>query len=255
MFQHRPSSLKENVSMETTTVRRSPAETATGPDPSWKDLYRAGSVSVALYIVLGIIAPAVLFWTAGFNLNLNGTATLQYIASHRSWWIIVQTLTLGPSIFAIVAFAALGMALKGLNKSYVVIGTLGAIVSQILYLAYFPIVLGLVHLSDQYAATTSTGQRAAIASAAEGLIAQNSAVFPATELVFAASILVLSLVMLKGVFHKSIGYLGIATFAVAVVGVSLLPVLGVAYLWWWAFFLIWFLAVGWKLYRVRASGK
>lgn len=186
---------------------------------------------------------------------MNGAATLQYIASHRSWWIIVQTLTLRPSIFAIVAFAALCMALKHLNKSYAVMGALGAIVSQILFLAYFPIVLSLVYLSDQYVATTSAIQREAFAATAEGLIAANSPVLPAIEMVFAASILVLSLVMLKGVFHKSIGYLGIATFAVSIIGVSLLPVLGAAYLWWWASFLIWFLAVGWKLSRLGLGSK
>jgi hypothetical protein len=170
--------------VETTQVEPSSHEAVAGPDPSWRDLYRAGSVSVALYVVLGIIVPALLFLTSGFNPSMNGAATLRYIASHRSWWIVVQTLTLGPCIFAIVTFTALGMALKHLNKSYVAIGTLGAIVSQILFLTYFPIVFGLVYLSDQYVATASAAQRAAFASAAEGLIAQNSPVFPATEMVF-----------------------------------------------------------------------
>jgi hypothetical protein len=56
--------------------------------------------------------------------------------------------------------------------------------------------------------------------------------------------------MLKDVFHKSIGYLGVATCAAALIGLALWPVLNVAYLSWWVFFMIWFTAVGWKLYQL-----
>jgi len=59
-----------------------------------------------------------------------------------------------------------------------------------------------------------------------------------------------SLVMPKGVFHKSVAYLGIATFAAAIIALALFPIIGLTYFWWWAVFAIWFIAVGWKLYRL-----
>lgn len=70
------------------------------------------------------------------------------------------------------------------------------------------------------------------------------------EPLFGISILIFSLVMLKGVFHKSIAYLGIVTCAAALIGIALWPVLNVAYFWWWAFFFVWFTVVGWKLFQL-----
>lgn len=61
--------------------------------------------------------------------------------------------------------------------------------------------------------------------------------------------------MLKGVLPKSLAYLGIAAFVGAVVGWALQPVLGIAYLWWWFLFMILFVAVGWRLYRLGGSAS
>lgn len=118
---------------------------------------------------------------------------------------------------ATLQFIALYVALKHLNKSYAAIGAVAAIASQVLFLAYFPIVNGLLYLSDQYVATDT------------------------------------DVVMLKGVFHKGVAYLGITTFIAAFIGGALKPIIGIGYLWWWALFMIWFIAVGWKLYRLGSS--
>ncbi len=221
-------------------------------DPTWRSLYRAGGISVAIYIILGMIVPAVLLLSSSYDAGMDGIATLEYIASHKSWWIIIQALTLGPSVLAIIPFIALYVALKHVNKSYAAIGTVFAIASEVLFLAYFPVVNGLVYLSDQYVAASTATQRAAFASAAEALVAQNNAYGP-SEIILVAGILILSIIMLKGVFHKSIAYLGMATFAAAIIGAALKPVLAIAYLWWWALFMVWFAAVGWKLYRLGTN--
>jgi hypothetical protein len=147
---------------------------------------------------------------------------------------------------------ALYIALKHLNKSYAAVGAVVAIATQLLFLAYFPIVMGLVYLSDQYVAATTDAQRITFTTAAEGLVAQNNAFGP-SETVFAVSILIISLVMLKGVFHKGVAYLGITTFVAAIVGEALQPILGISYFWWWILFMIWFIAVGWKLYRLAGD--
>lgn len=225
---------------------------AAGPDPSWKDLYRAGSVSILLFILLGEVVPFWLLISADYDATMNGKALLEYIAEHRTWWILLQTLVLGSCAFAIVPFMALYPALRHVNKSHAAIGVVLAISCQVLFLAYFPVVNGLFYLSDQYVAATDPAQRQALIGGAEALVAQNN-VYGTSEAVFAVSILILSLVMLKSTFHRAVAYLGIVTAASALVGAALKPILGIAYLWWWLLFTAWFIAIGFKLYKLGWS--
>jgi hypothetical protein len=144
------------------------------------------------------------------------------------------------------------MALKHLNKSYAALGAVVGITSWALTLAW-PATGGgapaLVYLSDHYVAATTDEQRAAFAAAAEGFLAQN--IIPnAPGILTPVGILILSFVMLRGVFHKGVTYLGIATGAIGTVSEALLPLLGVGYIGYGLLLPIWFLAVGWKLYRL-----
>lgn len=220
------------------------------PDPSWKGLYKAGAICVLLYVVLAIVAPAVLFWIARYDTSMDGEATLRFIAQNRTWWMVEQTLTLGPSVISIVVFLALFAALKNVDKSLAAIGSTIAVVCQVLFVAYYPVLIGLTYLSDQYGAAASEARRAALVAAAEALLAQNNAFNPLYESVFAVSILILSLVMLKGVFPKVTAILGIVTAAAAAIALSLQPILGIGYFWWWLLFLIWFVLTGWKLLKL-----
>ncbi len=243
--------------METLSVERSSGEVVAGPDRSWSGLYRAGGVSVVLYIVLGLIAPVVLLFTMPSAPSAGGAATLQYIASNRLGYIIEQVLFSVPSVFAMVVFMALYMALKHLNKSYTAIATLVAIVGQVLALAS-PVTgggaLSLVSLSDQYVAATTPAQHTAFATAAESFIALNTIV-GAGGILFGIGILIISLVMLKGVFQKGIAYLGIVTGALGIVSEAFRNMLGFGYLVYWVLFVIWFIAIGWKLYRLGSSSS
>jgi hypothetical protein len=224
----------------------------TGVDPSWKGLYKVGGISAILYIVLALAVPTVQILTMQYfqlTAEYGGLEFLRFIAANRSWWLILQTVVLGTSILAVVAFVALFVALKDVDKSYAALGAVVAVTCQLLFMAYYPVLLGTIYLSDKFVASPIS-QQAVYATAAEGLMAINNAFNPLYESLFGVSILIFSLVMLKGVFHRSIGYLGVATCAVALIGLALWPVLKVAYLWWWAFFMIWFTAVGWKLHQL-----
>jgi hypothetical protein len=221
-------------------------------DPTWKGLYKVGGISAILYIVLALAVPTVQVLTMKYfslTADYGGAEFLQFIAENRLWWLILQTVVLGTSILAIVSFVALFVALKHVDKSYAALGAVVAVTCQILFLAYYPVLLGTIYLSDKFVAAPIS-QQAVYATAAEGLMAINNAFNPLYESLFGVSILIFSLVMLKGVFHKSIGYLGVVTCAAAWIGLALWPVLNVAYLWWWVFFMIWFTAVGWKLYQL-----
>jgi len=69
---------------------------------------------------------------------------------------------------------------------------------------------------------------------------------------FAVGVLFISLAMVQGVFHKGIAYVGIVAGVVGIVCEALRPVLGPGYSL-YLILLIWFIAVGWTLYRLGAS--
>ena len=112
------------------------------------------------------------------------------------------------------------MAIKNLNKSNAAIGSVLAIVSQAIVLAYMTFG-GLVYLSDKYMAATTDAQRTPFATAAEWPIAVMNAVSAAgiDPLLTACAIgvLIISFVMLKGIFPKGVAYLGIITGALGIV--------------------------------------
>lgn len=224
----------------------------TGVDPSWKGLYKVGGISAILYLVLSLVVPTIQVLTMEYfqmTAEYDGLEFLRFIAANRTWWLIAQTLVLGTSILAIVAFVALFVALKHLDKSYAALGAVVAVTCQLLFLAYYPVLLGMIYLSDKFVEASPAGQ-AMLGASADSLMAINNAFNPLYESLFGISILIFSLVMLKGVFHKAIAYLGIATCVVSFIALGLWPVLGVNYFWWWSLFFIWFTAVGWKLYQL-----
>jgi hypothetical protein len=233
--------------------RRGPGAAGISLDPSWRELYRAGGVSGMLFVALIAISLALEFMTPR-QPEAGGAATLQHIASHRKVYILKQALWYGPSVCAIVLFLALYAALKRLNKSYAALGATFGVISWALTLAW-PATGGgapsLVYLSDQYQAAATDEQRAAFAAAAEGFIAQNVIPNP-PGILTPVGVLILSLLMLRGVFHKGVAYVGIATGALGVVSEALRPIMGAGYLGYGLLLPVWFLAVGWKLYKLGA---
>ena len=59
-----------------------------------------------------------------------------------------------------------------------------------------------------------------------------------------------SLAMLRGVFATGVAYLGIATGALGIVSEALRDIIGPGYLVYGLLLPSWFLAVGWRLYRL-----
>lgn len=235
--------------MGTTAVDTTPE--ARAADRSWRDLYLLGGLAALLATLIDLAALGVLL-VAPPAPAAGGEAILRYIAEHRSVYILEQALWLAPSVLLIVTFLALTAALWGVSRSYAAIAGVIGIASWALTLVY-PATGGgapaLVYLSDQYVATADAVQRAAFAAAAEGLIALN--VTPvAAGILQPIGILIVSLVMLKGVFPRSLAYLGIATGVIGIVSEALRPVLGAGYIVYGLLLLAWFAAVGWGLYRL-----
>lgn len=212
-------------------------------------LYRVAATSVLLFVVIGMILPPLILNSVEYDTELAGQALVEFIGAHRMWWMWLQTLTMGSMIFTVVPFAALFFALKDVDALWAGIGTGFAIICQILFMAYFPVVNGLVWVSDRYHETADPVYRDALIGGAEALVAQNN-VYGTSDGIFALSLIVISFVMLKSRFAKWIGWLGAVSGAAGIVAAFFKPVLGIHYLWWWSSFTIWFLAIGWQFYRL-----
>ena len=230
----------------------------TGPDPSWKGLYRAGGVSAFLFALLTLATFVLIAITpqppsTGESGTLpGGVATLQYISAHKAAYLVNMLVFVGPVTVTIVVFLALFVALLRVSKSVAAIGAAVGITSVVLCVTGFTQLFGLVPLSDQYATATTVAQRAAVVSTANGLLAQiNSVSFGG--ILFAVGVLIISLAMLGGIFPKAVAYLGIVTGVIGIVCESLRPVIGAGYSI-YGILLIWILAVGWILWRLGGQG-
>jgi hypothetical protein len=203
-----------------------------------------------------IIVPLVLLFTVPQPPLTGGAAVLEYIASNKAIYLVEFISFVGLSLPAMVVFLALYVVLKDLNRSYAVLGAVIGIASETMALAYnsSPPSLngGLLYLSDQYAAATAEAQRASLATAAEGLIAVSNTV-AAAGILTALGILFISMPMLRGVFSRGVAYLGIATGAIGIVCEALRDVIGPVYFIYGILLPAWFIAVGWKLYRLASS--
>lgn len=113
-------------------------------------------MSAWLFVAV-LVAAIVLVGATPAPPTAGGTATLDYIAAHRTLYIVHQQLWLVPGLFGMVIYLALYPALKNLHRSLAALGTmLGGSVWA----------LTLTYLSDQFVASTDPARRAALAAAA-----------------------------------------------------------------------------------------
>ncbi len=136
---------------------------------------------------------------------------------HQQFWLV-------PGLFTAVMYLALYVALEPLHRSLAALGcAIGGVASD-------------------------PGQRAALAAAAEGLIAINRTP-TAVGVLTTVGMLIVSLVMLRGVFAGWVAYLGIATGLLGIASEALRPVIEGGYGVYGVLLLVWVGAVGWRLSR------
>lgn len=219
---------------------------------AWFPLYRSAGVAALLFVLFGVTALAL--YVVDPPPISGGEATLRFIAAHKASYIAQQLLWLVPSLFGLVVFAALLVALLPASPSLTVLGFVVGAGSWTALLAV-PVssvgTLSLVFLSDQFAAAADDAARSAFASAAETLVAENNTVWLAGALT-PLGLLLISLPMVRGVLPRWVGWLGIATGALGLASEALrfaAPSLYTVYgplLW------VWFAAVGIALLRLPA---
>ena len=223
-------------------------------DRSWRTLYAAGAVSAGVAVAL-YAAALVLFAVVDAPPESGGAAMLDYVADHRTGYILRQLMWLAPNVFLMVVFLALAVALRRHSPSVAAIAGMVAISSWAVPFAW-PTTgdgsLTMVLLSDRYADAATAGERAALVAGAEVMTALNDV--PAVIGVLQTlGVLLISLLMLRGTFSRRLAWLGVVTGAVGIVSEILRPVLGWAYA---AYGLLLFVWLGWvavALWRLAAS--
>ncbi len=97
------------------------AEVTSGPDTSWKSLYKAGGISFLLAGVL--FFTGVLAFILGPNtFGASGEEALKVGAANRSLYILGSVIFCLSTIFLVPGILALYVAVKHLDKSYALLG-------------------------------------------------------------------------------------------------------------------------------------
>jgi hypothetical protein len=241
------------TSMDRAPVEGGPAVADRTPDRSWRPLYRAGAVAAALAVSMYVVA-LVGFAVTAAPPTTGGAAILEYVADHRTGYIVRQVLWLAPSLPLMVVFLALAVALYRTNKSFAAVAGVIGVASWAVSFAW-PTTgegsLAMVPLSDRYAAAATDAERATFVAGAELLVALNDAqVMIGVLQTF--GILLIALLMLKGDFARGLAWLGVATGAIGIVAEALRPLLGWGYAVYGLLLFVWLIWLAWALWRLGA---
>jgi hypothetical protein len=171
-------------------------------DPSWKGVYKAGGITLfasGAVIVLFLLSMVIMQITLPDNPqvffeNPVPPVTLVLLAAFGEFLLM-------PGVLGLY------LALKDVDKNYMLIATAFSLISVIMFLVSRAQIFSLFPISGRYMATTSEIMKAAYLALADRAIELGN-IYADMALMFlgVASILI-GLVMLKGVFGKRVGYL------------------------------------------------
>jgi len=224
-------------------------------DPDGKPLYRVGGISA---IVFGLAYIVIIALYVPMGARPSGAeAWLEYIAGNlTAWWTILGLSVLTDFLLVPIALS-LYLALKGIDKNAMLVATacVGLFVVLDLALTWTNYASGIA-LSGYYAAATDDAQRAVFVTAAiyPSSVVESNLLFVYNSLTLGVGILITGLVMLKGIFSKSTGTLGLLTGILAIVSVAssffASSVSTVSVVLASVLTTVWFLFVGFKLYKL-----
>jgi Domain of unknown function (DUF4386) len=228
-------------------------------DPDWKWLYRVGGIS-ALVLALAYVIIIALYIPAGAPPK-GAEAHLAYLARNtKLWWGILGLSVLTDFLFVPVALS-LYVALKGINRSAMLVATACVLLFVVLDLAVTWINYAvLITLSGNYAAAANDAQKAVFVTAANypSAVLESELLAVYIILVPGVGILITGLVMLKGMFSKATAYLALGSGIlgiVAVVGPVFVSSLGVTIIIASALTTVWLFFAGSRLYSLGQLNK
>jgi len=198
-------------------------------DHSWNGLYKIGGIS---FIISGLWYVFANFWGYIAGVPSPGFATPP-VATSTGYFNILASYPFASNVFysmyslvdilVIPALISLYFALKGINKSsmLVAMGIVALWVFLDLGVTEFNS-LTLVSLAQNYNAATDATLRAAYLAAANGPLAAIPIATFYSYFVGSLGFLIASIVMLKGVFRKIVGIVGIISNALGIIAAFVL---------------------------------
>jgi hypothetical protein len=221
----------------------------------WRPLYRAGAIAAAVAVALYIAALVLFVVTEAPPEHADGAAMLSWVNGHRTMYIVKQALWLVPSLPMMVVSLALAVAGWRLGRSLALVGGTVSTVSWALSFAWPTTGEGspaMVLLSDRWAAAGSEAGRAPFVAGAETLIALNDVASPLGVLQ-TVGVLLLSLLMLRGVFPAGLAWLGVVTGGLGIVAEAFRSQLGWAYAIYGVLLFAWLIWVAVALWRLASE--
>jgi hypothetical protein len=197
-------------------------------DPAWGTVYRTGGpclVAAGIFYVTGAVFSSIIGPAPG-----GGEQYLRALAGHATLSQINFALFALADLLFVPAALGLFHALKHIARNAMLIaaGLIAVFIVQDLAVTEVNS-LTLVALTRQYAAATSDAARAAAVAAASYARATLPLATFLSFFVSSVGFLIVSFVMLKGVFRKGPAYLGIVATIAGIIGgfYVVLPVLAV----------------------------
>ena len=171
-------------------------------DSSWKGIYKASGFSL---FVGGAIV--IIYLISVFTLQVPLPLTSQVVLENPLTPVTLFLLAAFGEFLLMSGVLGLYLALKDVNKNYMLIATAFSLMSVIMFLVSRAQIFSLFPISGRYMATTSEIMKAAYLASADRAIELGN-IYADMALMFlgVASILI-GLVMLKGVFGKRVSYL------------------------------------------------
>jgi len=181
-------------------------------DPDGKWIYRVGGLS-ALVLGIGYLLTIIVMITYAGGFPPPGIeARLAFFTVHAASWWVVSALMIFTDLLYVPVFLALYQALKGINKYMMALALACEGLFVVLDLALtWTAYSSLITLGGNYAAATSDAQRATIIAAAgyPSTIIDSPLLGIYAIFIPALGLLLASLVMRKGIFSKTLAYMGV----------------------------------------------
>lgn len=217
-------------------------------------MYKVGGISALLVFVAYFVIIAL--YTTAFPPS-GSEERLIFFAGHTTeWWSIIG-LSVLTNFLRLLVFFSLYFALKEINRNVALIAVTfeGLFVVLECATSYGTMFPALMNLSSQYAIANSDAQRAIYVAAATYIDAALESGFLNIYAIIipAISSIAISFVMLKGIFNKATAYLGLVSgilSIISVVGAYFMSALSNIVIIASTLSMIWFLLLGYRLYRL-----
>lgn len=222
-------------------------------EPNWKELYKAGAISALISLLL-FPAQIAIFFTNPYPVNV--TEWFALLASKPLVGLVeLDLLLLVDEVLVILIFLALYAALKELNRSIMLSGTVLGVISAVLFVASNP-AFSMLSLSGLYANAVTEVQRSSLLAAGEAVMSiWIGSGWETAYFIGSIAPIAISVVMLRSpLFKKATAYFGIASNVVALgkyvptIGIYI-SIFSVVLLW------VWYLLIALDLFKLGRLGK